>query len=123
MQNGKIIKCFLKTNAGNVGCVHVQCNITVKHMITCFIDPFLIQSICIYKFFTLILPPFLPQLLRRCEIVDPCFDVPCENEGECRVNGSQYECSCKNGFTGSNCEADYRKLNVPCPRCIHVQDD
>ena len=36
--------------------------------------------------------------------IDHCAANPCENEGQC-VNGeNSYQCKCKPGFEGGNCE-------------------
>uniref|UniRef100_A0A915KM42 EGF-like domain-containing protein n=1 Tax=Romanomermis culicivorax TaxID=13658 RepID=A0A915KM42_ROMCU len=46
-----------------------------------------------------------------CEIEDLCFKNFCLNDAECRqIDLARYECICKHGFTGSNCE----KVIGPC---------
>jgi len=39
----------------------------------------------------------------------PCSSNPCLNGGNCTVNGSSYDCSCINGWTGVNCTVAPRK--------------
>ena len=36
--------------------------------------------------------------------IDECLSLPCHNNGTCddQING--YTCTCRNGFTGTNCE-------------------
>jgi hypothetical protein len=33
-----------------------------------------------------------------------CADHPCEHGGVCSANGESYSCSCRAGYSGSNCE-------------------
>ncbi len=52
-----------------------------------------------------------------------CMEYPCQNGGECKdVNGEEFECVCKSGFTGQVCEVmvDHCSSN-PCQnggRCL-----
>ena len=36
--------------------------------------------------------------------LDSCFSNPCQNNGTCSGNLSNYSCECANGFKGQNCE-------------------
>ena len=47
-------------------------------------------------------------------IVTPCSGDPCSNGGTCSVSSSNYQCTCANGFSGTNCEGSYveKLLNI-----------
>lgn len=34
----------------------------------------------------------------------PCDSNPCQNGGQCLDEGNAYQCLCKEGFSGTNCE-------------------
>ena len=36
---------------------------------------------------------------------DHCFEKPCRNNGTCTDHKTRYECRCKVGFKGINCES------------------
>ena len=36
--------------------------------------------------------------------IDDCAESPCLNEGECVDEVTSYQCECKPGFEGKNCE-------------------
>lgn len=38
--------------------------------------------------------------------VTPCTGDPCLNAGTCTISGSNYQCACVNGFSGTNCEGN-----------------
>lgn len=42
-----------------------------------------------------------------------CHSNPCQNGGECVENGDAYQCLCKEGYTGENCEKS-TGLTDPC---------
>ena len=42
--------------------------------------------------------------LRFFTAVDHCFSNPCANNGTCHNSLHGYQCSCIDGFTGSDCE-------------------
>ena len=42
--------------------------------------------------------------------VDICDDNPCENGGTCSAKDDGYECDCKQGFQGINCEEVIGKI-------------
>ena len=33
-----------------------------------------------------------------------CLSNPCQNEGTCTDGNNDYTCTCKNGYTGKNCQ-------------------
>ena len=35
---------------------------------------------------------------------DACSSAPCRNGGTCDVDGSDYRCTCAQGYEGRNCE-------------------
>jgi len=35
---------------------------------------------------------------------NPCLVSPCGSFGSCQASGSSYTCTCKNGYSGSNCQ-------------------
>ena len=47
-----------------------------------------------------------------CLDIDECADVVCANDGVCvdQVNG--YECQCKVGFTGTDCQTGKQKFII-----------
>ena len=46
--------------------------------------------------------------------VNPCSSIPCQNGGTCVSSSTGYTCSCRPGWTGTNCEnTDYCALS-PC---------
>jgi hypothetical protein len=71
---------------------------------------------------------FWNQELRTCTIEQPalktgmCVDLPCKNDGECLdLGNSEFQCSCKPGFTGVLCEEYIDMcLDYPCGsgRCV-----
>ena len=47
---------------------------------------------------------------------DACLSSPCRNGGRCldtAANASRYNCSCRKGFVGSNCEVDVNECSGP----------
>ena len=38
---------------------------------------------------------------------NPCLPNPCQNEGQCAVSGSSFDCSCSIGWKGERCEGRY----------------
>ena len=40
---------------------------------------------------------------------DDCKEDPCHNEGYCIDQLNSYQCQCKPGFQGQNCEIDIGK--------------
>lgn len=36
---------------------------------------------------------------------DPCYSMPCFNDGKCSVLNSRFKCDCLPGFHGTYCEA------------------
>ncbi len=54
---------------------------------------------------------FSPFAGRNCDVdFDDCASVPCLNHGLCQDKMADYECFCRHGYTGRNCE-------------IHVEDE
>lgn len=43
----------------------------------------------------------------------PCTSNPCQNGGQCIDRGSSYQCLCREGFSGDNCELSVGRRN-PC---------
>ena len=43
---------------------------------------------------------------KNCEAdINECFENdPCQNQGQCKNKNGTYDCICKNGFNGTNCE-------------------
>ncbi|KXJ17251.1 Uromodulin [Exaiptasia diaphana] len=46
--------------------------------------------------------------------VDECASKPCQNGAECIDGDNSYECKCKPGFKGKNCETKYVVLPFEC---------
>lgn len=52
-----------------------------------------------------------------CQIfANPCQSFPCENGATCKVlTSTQYQCTCRPGYTGSNCQTFSSACNSnPC---------
>ncbi|XP_056005160.1 blastula protease 10-like [Ostrea edulis] len=46
---------------------------------------------------------------------NPCNPNPCRNSGTCNVSGSAYECTCRSGWTGTNCDVETQSCQPnPC---------
>ena len=60
-----------------------------------------------------------------CITVTPCTSNPCQNQGVCQVFGGIYQCFCRQGFSGSNCESKnsfFYDLNIHQMLLILVTD-
>ncbi|XP_068713066.1 notch homolog 2 N-terminal-like protein A [Montipora foliosa] len=53
----------------------------------------------------------LPWLKNK---LDSCFSNPCQHNGTCSRNLSNYSCECANGFKGQNCEELDSCFSNPC---------
>lgn len=53
-----------------------------------------------------------------------CYSRPCQNNGTCRENDTNYECSCTFGFMGKNCNVEINQcLSMSCDNnstCVRV---
>jgi hypothetical protein len=46
---------------------------------------------------------------------DPCRTEPCKNNGNCtKVTGTEYECTCAEGWTGTDCTEGIRFARTFC---------
>ena len=43
--------------------------------------------------------------------VYPCLSTPCQNSGVCQNKTNDYRCTCKDHFTGTNCESKHNTFN------------
>ncbi|KAM8934213.1 protein crumbs homolog 2 [Pelodytes ibericus] len=52
----------------------------------------------------------------NCEqVVNPCSQNPCQNNGACMAQTGSYKCVCEPGYTGQNCEVDVNECSSnPC---------
>ena len=41
-----------------------------------------------------------------------CLSNPCQNRGQCSVQGSGYSCRCQPGWSGKNCEKDNNECEL-----------
>ena len=37
----------------------------------------------------------------------PCSNLPCLNNGTCKINNSEFTCTCLEGYRGDTCEGLY----------------
>lgn len=49
-----------------------------------------------------------------CEEIDPCFESPCDNGGQCMRVGAGYRCECEPEYTGETCEVAVVCADNPC---------
>nr|XP_019926431.1 versican core protein-like [Crassostrea gigas] len=48
-------------------------------------------------------------------VSNPCNPNPCKNSGTCAVTGSNYECTCPSGWTGTTCDVKTQSCQPnPC---------
>ncbi|GFY70909.1 hypothetical protein TNIN_485161 [Trichonephila inaurata madagascariensis] len=55
-----------------------------------------------------------PYIGEKCEKMDPCATLPCQNGGVCSVNGDSFKCMCKTPYTGEKCEKMDPCATRPC---------
>lgn len=53
---------------------------------------------------------------KDCELVDLCFDNPCQNNSTCLLigDGKNFDCACNEGFSGLTCEIADICSDSPC---------
>lgn len=53
---------------------------------------------------------------KECELVDLCFDNPCQNNSTCLLiaDEKEFECVCNEGFSGLACELGDICSDNPC---------
>ena len=46
-----------------------------------------------------------------------CDSTPCKNGGTCSISGRSYTCSCRDGFSGNQCQGTFNTYFILCVDC------
>ena len=49
--------------------------------------------------------------------VNVCDSTPCKNGGTCSISGRSYMCSCRDGFSGNQCQGTVNTYLIMCFEC------
>ena len=49
--------------------------------------------------------------------VNVCDSTPCKNGGTCSISGRSYTCSCRDGYSGNQCQGTFNIYFIMCFEC------